>query len=244
MNIKTYILGGLYITRSIFRFANYFTNYLFSNNIINLSKYKYEKINECIYSSFHCVLVSLTASLSIKTSILDYSNIYINNIKNHIDNEFQYLTISICLSYFIIDLVNCLYHGKYLFIIHHIASIFLLLLTIYSFINNMNIGFYSMYLIFLLESNTFLLNIGFLLKEFNFHYSITCLSWILHLFLFVLFRLITIPKILFIYYYNESLNLYTLLHIPPFILILGGSFYWSYRQLLGINKYLKENCVI
>jgi hypothetical protein len=78
-----------------------------------------------------------------------------------------------------------------------------------------------MYLIFLLESNTFLLNIGFLLKEFNFHYSITCFSWIIHLFLFVVFRLITIPRILFIYYYNEPLTFINIYQIPSFILILS-----------------------
>ena len=101
-----------------------------------------------------------------------------------------------------------------------------------------------MYMIFLLESNTILLNIGFLLKEFKFHYSITCTSWIIHLFLFVLFRLITIPRILFIYYYNTSLNIINILQIPSFILILSGSIYWAYRQTIGINKYLKENSVI
>jgi len=101
-----------------------------------------------------------------------------------------------------------------------------------------------MYLIFLLESNTFLLNIGFLLKEFKFHYSITCLSWIIHLYFFVLFRLVTIPRIIFIYYYNESLTLKSITELPSFILILAGSVYWSYRQTIGINKYLKENCVI
>ena len=101
-----------------------------------------------------------------------------------------------------------------------------------------------MYLIFLLESNTFLLNLGFLLKEFKFHYSITCTSWIIHLIFFILFRLVTIPRILFIYYYNEELNLINLSQIPSFFLILLGSLYWTYRQTIGIQKYLKENSVI
>ena len=33
-------------------------------------------------------------------------------------------------------------------------------------------------------------------------------------------------------------------YLPNFILILSGSMYWSYRQLLGIQKYLKENSVL
>jgi hypothetical protein len=94
------------------------------------------------------------------------------------------------------------------------------------------------------ESNTILLNIGFLLKEFKFHYSITCTSWIIHLLFFVLFRIITIPRILFIYYYNELFNTSTIAQLPSFALILAGSFYWAYRQTIGINKYLKENSVI
>jgi len=125
-----------------------------------------------------------------------------------------------------------------------LAAINLLLFNFYSFYLNEDKGFYAMYLIFLLESNTFLLNIGFLLKEFKFHYSITCLSWIIHLIFFVIFRLITIPRILFMYYYNTTINIITLAQIPSFILILSGSVYWSYRQAIGINKYLKENSVI
>jgi hypothetical protein len=32
--------------------------------------------------------------------------------------------------------------------------------------------------------------------------------------------------------------------LPSMIMIYSGSLYWSYRQFIGINKYLKENCVI
>jgi hypothetical protein len=246
MNLFTYLLGSLFAIRSIFRFSYVTTNYLFENNILDLPKYKFEKIHESIYSSIHGILVSGMASFSIKNSLFDYYKIYSeSSIETYEkDNELQYLTTSFCLSYFIIDLFKCIYEKKYLFILHHLAAINLLGLTIYSFYNNENKGFYAMYLIFLLESNTFLLNIGFLLKEFKFHYSITCLSWIIHLYFFVLFRLITIPRIIFIYYYNESLSIKSLAEIPSFILILAGSIYWSYRQTIGINKYLKENCVI
>jgi hypothetical protein len=188
------------------------------------------------------------ASLSIKKSIFAYNIINDNDIKNdpyiEYDNNMQIFTTTLCFSYFIIDLLKCLYHQKYLFILHHLAAINLLLHTLYSLHNNENKGFYSMYLIFLLESNTILLNLGFLLKEFKFHYSITCTSWIIHLFFFVLFRLITLPKIIFIYYYNEKLSIENISKLPSLILILSGSFYWAYRQTIGINKYLKENSVI
>ena len=245
MYILNYLLGSYYIMRSIFRISEKITKYMFDKDILNLPIYKFEKINECIFSSIHGIVVSTMASFSIRKHIFNYYLIYDNDIDyKEEDNKMQYLTTSFCLSYFVIDLFKCLYQKKYLFIIHHIAAINLLILSIYSFYNNENKGFYSMYLIFLLESNTFLLNIGFLLKEFNFHYSITCFSWIIHLFLFVVFRLITIPRILFIYYYNEPLTFINIYQIPSFILILSGSIYWAYRQTIGIHKYLKENSVI
>jgi len=232
MHINTYILGSFYIMRSLFRFSNNFTNYLFNNNIINLPITKYEKINESLFSTIHSLLVSIMSTISIK------------NLENENDNEMQYLTSSLCFSYFLIDLIKCIYCKKYLFILHHLAAINLLLFTFYSFYHNENKGFYAMYFIFLLESNTILLNLGFLLKEFKFHYSITCTVWIIHLFLFILFRIINIPRILIIYYYNEPLTMINISKIPSFILILSGSVYWAYRQAIGINKYLKENSVI
>jgi hypothetical protein len=224
--------------RSIFRFSNYCTNYFFNNKIIDLPKNKFQKINETIYSSIHGLLVSSMASLSISQSLFEY-----NNIKEN-DNKLQYLTASLCFSYFIIDIFKCLLEYKYLFILHHIAALGLLSFTFLSFYKKENNGFYAMNLIFLLESNTFLLNLGFLLKEFKFHYSITCTVWIIHLIFFVLFRIIAIPRILIIYYMNESWNIINLSQIPFFILILSGSVYWAYRQTIGISKYLKENSVI
>jgi hypothetical protein len=245
MNITTYIFGSLYIMRSIFRFSDYLTNYLFNNNIINLPNTKFDKINESISSTIHALLVSITSTLSLNNSLFNYNTIFNYNLYfSEKDNNMQYLTSSICFSYFLIDLFKCIYEKKYLFILHHLAALNLLVLTFYSFYFNENKGFYAMYLIFLLESNTILLNLGFLLKEFKFHYSITCTSWIIHLFLFILFRIINIPRILFIYYYNESFTLVNLYKIPSFILILTGSVYWAYRQSIGIYKYLKENCVV
>jgi hypothetical protein len=180
----------------------------------------------------------------IVVSTMAFFSISSYDIHKEPDNKLQYLTTSLCFSYFTIDLLKCIFERKYLFIIHHVASIALLLRTLQSMYNNENQGFYAMYLIFLLESNTFLLNMGFLLKEFKFHYSVTCTSWIIHLFFFILFRIITIPRVIFIYYYNEGFSIINLTQLPLFILILSGSVYWAYRQSIGIHKYLKENSVI
>jgi hypothetical protein len=237
MNIFTYFIGSIYIVRSIFRFSNYYTKHIQTHYLPDITDIKLEKIDECLYSSIHGTLSSVCAALSLTNSNI-IKGIY------QTDNEMQYLTASICLSYFIIDLIRCLINQKYLFVIHHISSINLLTLTLHSYYTNQNKGFYAMYLIFLLESNTILLNIGYLLKEFKFHYSITCTSWIIHLMFFVIFRLILIPIILGIYYYNEPMNMKNLIQLPNFILILSGSVYWSYRQMIGINKYLKQNSVI
>lgn len=238
MNLTTYILGSFYVMRSIFRFSHTTTNYLFKKNIIELPIAKFDKIHECIYSSINGIVVSTMAACSITQSLIGY------DIHKEPDNKLQYLTASMCFSYFTIDLLKCIFERKYLFIIHHLASIALLLRTLQSMYNEENQGVYAMYLIFLLESNTFLLNMGFLLKEFKFHYSITCTSWIIHLFFFILFRIITIPRVIFIYYYNEGFSFVNLSQLPLFVLILSGSVYWAYRQSIGIHKYLKENCVI
>ncbi len=245
--LYTYILGSYYILRSVFRFSEYSSKYLLKNKWINISPNKLNKIEEVIYSSFHGTLVSSMASLSLTTPIFDKYNLFqITNIQNESNNQLQLFTSCFCLTYFVMDLFKCIYNKKYLFILHHIAAINLLMsgLHTYMYESEKNNGFYIMYFIFLLESNTVLLNSGFILKECNFHYSITCAAWIIHLILFVLFRLITIPQLIIIYYLQEGITLKTLLQLPNFILILSGSMYWSYRQLLGIQKYLKENSVL
>jgi len=238
MYIATYIMGSFYIVRSLFRFSEHITDYIFSKNILNLPISKHEKLNESIYSSLHGILVSAMASCSIQSSFLTYHKV------EEKDNIMQYLTTSVCMSYFIIDLFKCLYHKKYLFIIHHLASIYLLLTTYYSFYLKENKGFYAMYLIFLLESNTLLLNIGFLLKELKFHYSITCMSWIIHLICFVSFRLLMLPILIVRFYLYEPFTFQNIIYLPNFFLIISGSVYWAYRQTIGIQKYLKENSVI
>ena len=198
LNIFTYLSGSALIVHSIFLFADYYSNYLYNIYLKNDEKInviksieKKEKINECIYSSIHGSLSSTLAIISLNSSIFDL-NFNQNNLIQP-DNQMQYLTVSICFSYFVFDLIKCIYNKKYLFILHHLASIVMLSNIIYSFYLNKNIGYYAMYNIFLLESNTVLLNIGFLLKELKFHYSITCMSWIIHLICFVSFRFLMLP---------------------------------------------------
>jgi len=47
-----------------------------------------------------------------------------------------------------------------------------------------------------------------------------------------------------IYLLNDLSIADTIFIVPSLIMIYAGSLYWSYRQVKGINKYLKENCVI
>ncbi len=245
MNISKYLLGSIYSLRSIYRLSNNFANYLVKNKYIDVPLSKIEKIDESIFSSFHGILSSLLAAFSLTDSIFNHINPFQLTVHHtQPDNQLQLFTTYFCLSYFSMDLLRCIYYKKYMFIMHHIAAIQLLISGLASLNNNENKGFYIMHFIFLLESNTFLLNIGYILKECKFHYSIICTSWILHLLLFVLFRLIVLPRLILIYYLNEGLTLTTLYQLPNFLLILAGSSYWSYRQLIGIQKYLKENSVI
>lgn len=242
----TYLLGSYYIIRSIFRFSEHSSKYLIKNRYIEIPYSKIEKIEECIYSSLHGILSSSLASMSLSTPIFHdpYNPFSLTIHEFPKNNQMQLFTTCFSLSYFLFDLCKCVYHKKYIFIMHHLAAIHLLLNGLHSFGAEENKGFYIMYFIFLLESNTVLLNLGYVLKECKFHYSVTCLSWIVHLILFVIFRLITVPKLILVYYLYEGITMKTLLELPSFALILAGSSYWSYRQFLGIQKYLKESSVI
>jgi hypothetical protein len=245
LSILTYFIGSFYIINTTFHISNNLTKYLFDNKYINLPMYKFDKINEVIYSSFHCILVSFLSFLCFDRPTVDYNSYFNFKLENKVeDNNLMIVTLSLSLSYFIIDLFRCLYFKKYLFIIHHVCASFLLTHHLYLIKNDYNHGMYAIHTLFLLESNNILLNIGFLLKEFNFHYSITCTSWIIHLLFFIMFRLIQFPKIMVLYLLNDFNFIHYCIQLPNIIMIYMGSLYWAYRQLNGINKYLKENCVI
>ena len=244
-SILTYILGTYYIVRNMFDFSYKTTEHLYKQDLIKLPQSKFEKINEVIYSTIHSFTVSTLSLGALTKKTFDYYNYFnIQLLTTENDNDLMILTFGLSLNYFIIDFFRCIYFKKYLFIVHHICAIQLLLFNLYQIKNQNNIGFYGIHTLFLLESNNILLNIGFLLKEYKFHYSITCTCWIIHLLFFVLFRLIHLPKIMIIYLLNDLSIGDVIFIVPSLIMIYSGSLYWSYRQVKGINKYLKENCVI
>jgi hypothetical protein len=245
MNWSHYLLGSYYIIRSIFRFSDFSSQYLIQNNYVDLPLSKKEKMDESISSTLFSSIITLLTTYSIPKSIFSTYNPFDFRLIEYVENnQLQLFTTCFAFTYFGYDLIKCIYHKKYIFVLHHIAALNLLYTGFDSFTQNDSKGFYIMYFIFLLESNTPLLNIGYLLKENKFHYSITCASWIIHLGVYILFRLVMIPKLILIYYMYEGITWKTLFQLPNFMLILAGSTYWSYRQWIGIQKYLKENSVI
>lgn len=212
---------------------------------INLPLAKFDKINEVIYSSAHCIFVSFLSFLCFDHPNINYNQFFDFTLENKIqDNDLMVFLLSFSLSYFLIDLFRCLYYHKYLFIIHHCCASILLTHHLYLISQQKDQAMYAIHSLFLLESNNILLNIGYLLKEFNFHYSITCTSWIIHLIFFCLFRLVQFPKVFLVYIKNDFEFFNSLLQFPNLVIIYMGSSYWGYRQFKGIKRYLKENCVI
>jgi len=244
-SILTYFIGSFYIINTTFHASHDLTTLLFQKKYLNLPMFKFDKINEVLYSSIHCILVSFLTFLCFDRTTIDYNNYFNFKLIDKVqDNDLMVMTMSLSLSYFLIDLVRCLYFRKYLFIIHHLCASFLLTHHLYLIKQNMNHGMYAIHTLFLLESNNILLNIGFLLKEFKYHYSITISSWVIHLMFFFIFRLIQLPKVLLTYMLNDFNFIHFLIQLPNIIIIYLGSVYWSYRQVNGIKKYLKENSVI
>ena len=245
LSILTYFLGSFYIMKNIFSFSYNTTDYLYKKNIINFPESKFEKINEVIYSSIHCILISVFSILSVNKKSIDFNNFFNFNLINNIENnELMILTLNLSLNYFIFDLIRCIYYKKYLFLIHHACAIQLLIFNLMHIKLSTNSGLFGIITLFLLESNNILLNIGYLLKEFKIHYSITCTSWIIHLFFFSIFRLIEMPKVFIMYLLYEENFIFKIIQIPSLLVIYAGSFYWAHRQYKGIGKYLKENSVI
>lgn len=243
MHLFNYILGNLIIMRYMFNISYNITDHIIQK--YQLNPLKFDRFFECIYSSFHAGISTMLCSISIKRPLFAINEIWdYGSSINVYDNQLQYFISSFSFSYFLIDLLYCLYRKKYVFVLHHVAALNLLLITFMNFYNHANKGVYTVYYLFLLESNTILLNIGYLLKELQLHYSITCTSWIIHLLLFSLFRLIMIPRLTLIYYMNEGFNGASIFEIPNLILIMSGSTYWAYRQTKGIHKLLKENNII
>ena len=62
-SVLTYFIGSFYIVNTIFHVSNDLTLFLFNKKYINLPMYKFDKINEVLYSSIHCILVSFLSFL-------------------------------------------------------------------------------------------------------------------------------------------------------------------------------------
>ena len=82
------------------------------------------------------------------------------------------------------------------------------------------------------------MNLGNLLKLFNFDYNIYGTVWILHLISYTLCRLIMIPYISYYYFLHNKIDYY---QIPNLLIIYCGSTYWAYKQMIGIKKHLIKN---
>ncbi len=227
MDLIIYFVGSLYIISALFRFSYSQSKYLIKSNKY-LDKSKLNKIDEIIYSSIHSILIILLSSYSLQDNIFSLN---LENVSK--DSESTKFTLMLSLSYFTLDLVNCIINLNKVFILHHICAINLLLFSALSS-NNYEGSFVMAYLL-LLECNTPIMNLGLLLKILNFDYNIYGIVWIFHLCSYILCRLIMIPYVSYLYYSLNKINYYQL---PNLLIIYFGSTYWAYKQFIGIKKYL------
>ncbi len=147
MQLITYLLGSFCIMKSLFHISDSITQTLFDQKIIPLPIHKFEKINECIISSMHGVLSTTLSTFAIQYPLIQSLTVPLlgfgqsSDAQNQLvsgatltttptiyDNELQYFTVSFCFSYFLFDLFKCLYHRKYLFLVHHVCALILLYL--------------------------------------------------------------------------------------------------------------------
>ncbi len=229
MDLIIYFLGSLYIISALFRFS-YSYSKLFLKKYKKIDLSQFEKIDEIIYSSIHSVFILLLSGYSLQNNIfaLDF------HTQNHsITHESIKFTLALSLSYFSLDLIKCILKLNSIFILHHLCAIHLLLLSTNSLYENIHEGSFVMAYLFLLECNTPLMNLGILLKMLKFDYNIYGSVWILHLLSYTICRLIMIPYITYYYYYHNGINYY---QIPSLMIIYGGSCFWAYKQLYGIQK--------
>ncbi len=234
MDLITYFLGSLYIISALFRFSHSYSKMLVYK-YKDLDKSKIEKIDEIIYSTIHSILIICMTSYSLQDNIfaLDFSK-----SDTHNTSESTKLTLIFSLSYFILDLMNCIMRMNSVFILHHLCAINLLLFSASSLNERSYEGSFVMAYLLLLECNTPFMNLGTLLKLFNFDYNIYGTVWVLHLISYVLCRLIMIPYISYYYFLHNKIDYY---QIPNLLIIYGGSTYWAYKQMIGIKKHLIKN---
>lgn len=234
MDLITYFFGSLYIISALFRFSHSYSKMLVYK-YKDIHKSKIEKIDEIIYSTIHSILIICMTSYSLQDNIfaLDFTK-----SDNHNTSESTKLTLIFSLSYFTLDLINCIMRMNSVFILHHLCAINLLLFSASSLNERSYEGSFVMAYLLLLECNTPLMNLGTLLKLFNFDYNIYGTVWVLHLISYVLCRLIMIPYISYYYFLHNKIDYY---QIPNLLIIYGGSTYWAYKQMIGIKKHLIKN---
>ncbi len=234
MELTIYILGSLYIISSLFRFSHAYTHQLFHDYRF-MKKYTY-KIEEMIYSTIHSALILLLSGYALQENIFDLD--YASKYKSISVSEPIKLTIGLSLAYFTLDLLKCIKHLNGIFVLHHICAIHLLAFSAYSLDKHPYEGYFVMAYLFLLECNTPFMNLGMFLKICNFDYNVYGSVWVLHLLSYTLCRLIMVPYITYYYYSYYGINYY---QIPNLAIIYGGSCYWAYKQLCGIQKRLIQD---
>ncbi len=230
MDFIIYFLGSLYMISALFRFSDSYAK-RFLKQYKSIDRKNFERIDEIIYSTIHTLFILFLSGYSLRQNIfsIDFYQ------ERALPNEAMKLTLMISLSYFTLDLVKCITRLNMIFILHHLCAINLLLYSAYSFSEKYYEGSFVMAYLLLLECNTPLMNLGLLLKMMNFDYTVYGSVWILHLISYTLCRLIMIPYVTYYYSLHNGIDYY---QIPNLFIIYGGSCYWAYKQLCGVQKRL------
>lgn len=266
MDIWVYILGSLYAVSALFRFSYSYSKYLIAHRFFGwvdketCAKIDYQRVDEWIYSTIHSLFIIVLTGYSLQDHVLGPWNGTGNGTKvvsGDCPDSIK-LTLALSLSYFTLDLVKCILRLNYPFILHHLCAINLLMTSMDQIMDGIesgkggSAGSYLMAYLFLLEVNTPLMNLGFLLKAFNFDYNIYGTVWSLHLISYILCRLVMVPYLTYYYYQNlmdgsrnengggggEDSIYY---QIPNLLIIYLGSSYWAYRQVIGIQRRVLGN---
>jgi TLC domain len=250
MDLWIYIMGSLYAVSALFRFSYSYSKYLLERRFFGwvdqetCAKINYQRVDEWIYSTIHSLFIILLTGYSLQDHVLG------SGIKGEGDKDCPdsvKLTLALSLSYFSLDLVKCVLRLNYPFILHHLCAINLLMTSMDQIGNGSgngkSAGSYLMAYLLLLEVNTPLMNLGFLLKAFNFDYNIYGTVWSLHLISYILCRLVMVPYLTYYYYQNLSNDGEESLYyqIPNLLIIYLGSSYWAYRQVMGIQRRVLGN---
>ncbi len=251
MDIWIYILGSLYAVSALFRFSYSYSKYLIEHRFFgwvdrkSCAKIDEQRVDEWIYSTIHSLFIITLTGYSLHDQVIGGGEdgggsgliVKSENGSGGEPADAVKLTLALSLSYFTLDLIKCILRLNFPFILHHLCAINLLLSSVDLIYESPYAGSYLMAYLLLLEVNTPLMNLGFLLKAFNFDYNIYGTVWSVHLLSYILCRLVMIPYMTYYYFAHigsESENLYY--QIPNMLIIYLGSSYWAYRQMIGIQR--------